>query len=231
MKFYKKLGNKPWVVSFLARLIKAYLVFVFKTTRWTYQGFDVRNQFIKDKKSFIAAFWHGRLMMMRYAWSPKFPKMHVLISLHRDGRIIAKTMEILDLHVISGSSKKGGQQAILDMLRVLKQGEYVTITPDGPKGPAMRVQGRIIEIAQEANVPILPGTFSKTRGKRLTTWDKHLFPLPFGKGVFIAGEPLYIPQDVQDTKPYRQELENRLNKITQEADLLCHQSPVLPDEI
>jgi lysophospholipid acyltransferase (LPLAT)-like uncharacterized protein len=49
-------------------------------------------------------------------------------------------MERLGLSVVTGSSSKGGAHALREMIRLLKRGFRIGITPDGPRGPRMRVQ-------------------------------------------------------------------------------------------
>ena len=47
-----------------------------------------------------------------------------------------------------------------------------------------------------------------------------MIPFPFGRGVFVYGEPMLVPQDVDDERldRMRQELEHALDHVTDEAD-------------
>ncbi|MGE4526851.1 MAG: lysophospholipid acyltransferase family protein [Rhodospirillaceae bacterium] len=176
----------------------------------------------------IYAFWHARLPLM---WA--FPgvvrgRTHVLISAHRDGRLIARVMERLGLHVVTGSKSKGGAQALLGMIRLLKRGECIGITPDGPRGPRMRVQMGTIALARASGAPILPITFSTRRCRFLGSWDRMQMPLPFSRGVYVFGEPLVVPREAENLEAYRLLLEERLNAITAEADRLMGHPPVPP---
>ena len=90
-------------------------------------------------KPFILAFWHGRLLMIPMAWQNLAP-MHMLISGHRDGRIIADAVRYFGIDSIAGSSNAGGGAALRAMVRHVRHGDCVGITPDGPDGPAMRAK-------------------------------------------------------------------------------------------
>src|SRR5262249_1086726 len=82
---------------------------------------------------------------------------------------------------------KGGPAALRAMVRQLRQGESVGITPDGPNGPAMRASAGIVGVARLAGVPILPMTYATSRRRILQTWDRFHLPLPFSRGVFLSG--------------------------------------------
>jgi hypothetical protein len=57
-----------------------------------------------------------------------------------------------------------------------------------------------------------------------------LVPYPFGRGVFIIGEPIEVPPAIDDEalEAARATLETRLNAITAEADRMCGRRPVEP---
>ncbi len=96
---------------------------------------------IADGRAFIGAFWHGRMLMIPMGWQRMAP-MHMLISAHRDGRIIADAVSYFGIQAIAGSTRRGGSAALRNMLKKLKEGDCVAITPDGPRGPAMKRQHR-----------------------------------------------------------------------------------------
>ena len=80
----------------------------------------------------------------------------MLISTHRDGRFIAGAIEKIGFQTISGSSRRGGGSALVRLIRTLRQGGAVGITPDGPRGPGMRAKAGAIKAAQLSGVPVLP---------------------------------------------------------------------------
>ena len=196
-----------------------YIRLVHATGRWTIENSDAVSRRVAEGKPFIACFWHGRLLMIPHAWTYAVP-MHILISHHRDGRLIADVLNRFGIKTISGSSSRGGEAAVLQMIRTLRQGEYVALTPDGPRGPRMRAGLGVIRTAQKSGVPIVPVSFSASRRRVLGSWDRFLLALPFARGVIGIGEFIDIPHDANSEalERLRHRLENDLNSLTRELD-------------
>src|SRR5258707_9468951 len=136
----------------LCWVIQLYIRFVYRTNRWSIEGGEIPRGLRDAGQAFILAFWHGRLLMIPMAWQRLAP-MHMLISAHRDGRIIADAVTYFGVHSIAGSSRRGGTAALRQMLRRLAAGDCVGITPDRPRGPAMPAGSGIIKFARLAPMP------------------------------------------------------------------------------
>jgi lysophospholipid acyltransferase (LPLAT)-like uncharacterized protein len=137
------------------------------------------------------------------------------------------------IRTIEGSSSRGGGTALRVILAALQAGESIGITPDGPRGPRMRVSSGIISIARLSGAPILPATFAVTRRKVLGSWDRFVVAWPLTRGVFVWGEPVTVAKDANEAaqETARQELERRLNRVTAEADRMCGHEEIEPAEI
>jgi len=157
--------------------------------------------------------------MMPLAWH-RLTSFHMLISAHRDGRIIAGAMTYFGIETIAGSTSRGGSSALRAMLKRLKEGGCVGITPDGPRGPAMAASIGIVNIARLAGVPILPLTYATSRRRVLTTWDSFHLALPFGRGLYIWGDPIEIGGELDEAglEDARCLVETRMVEMVQEAD-------------
>src|ERR1700739_4204747 len=90
-------------------------------------------------------------------------------------------------------TRRGGSAALRTMVKRLRGGDCVGITPDGPRGPAMTASVGIVNLARLAGVPIIPITYATSRRSVLPTWDCFHFPWPFGRGVYLWGEPIQVP--------------------------------------
>jgi lysophospholipid acyltransferase (LPLAT)-like uncharacterized protein len=145
---------------------------------------------------------------------------HMLISAHRDGRIIAGAMTYFGIETIAGSTSRGGSGALRAMLKRLKAGGCVGITPDGPRGPAMTASIGIVNIARLAGVPILPLTYATSQRRVLATWDRFHLALPFGRGLYIWGEPIEIDRELDEAglENVRCLVETRMVEMAREAD-------------
>jgi lysophospholipid acyltransferase (LPLAT)-like uncharacterized protein len=203
----------------LCGVVHLYIRLVYATNRWTVEGAEVPQRLRAEGKSFILAFWHGRLLMIPMAWQRLAP-MHMLISAHRDGRIIADAVTYFGVQSIPGSTRRGGSAALRRMLKRLEVGECVGITPDGPRGPATVASGGIINLARLAGAPIIPVVCATSRRRVLNSWDGFNLALPFGHGVFVWGEPIEIPPDLDPAgvEQARLLVETQMNDIAREAD-------------
>jgi lysophospholipid acyltransferase (LPLAT)-like uncharacterized protein len=172
-----------------------------------------------EGKAFILAFWHGRLLMIPMAWQRLAP-MHMLISAHPDGQIIADAVTYFGVDSIAGSTSRGGSAALRTMLKRLKAGDCVGITPDGPRGPAMTASFGIVNVARLAGVPILPIAYATSRRRLLATWDRFHLPWPFGRGVYLWGEPIEIAAELDEggLEHARHLVETRMVEMVREAD-------------
>lgn len=213
-----------------------YIRLVWHTGRWEIRGQEHIDSLFAADKTCIVAFWHGRLLMMPYGWR-RPSTFHMLISSHRDGELIANTVNHLGISWIKGSTAKGGRekggaQALRTIVKALKAGEFVGVTPDGPRGPRMRASEGIVNMARLANVPILPLTYGVRAGKLLRTWDRFLLPMPFSKGVLLWGSPIIVPRDAEPEQlaGVRRQLETELNAMTADVDRMTGRQTPIPAE-
>ena len=219
MTVSQKFLKRPSVVTLISYVIAAYLWVCYNTSRKQVMMDDETLPYMNGQKNAIFAVWHGRMMMMP-PLAPKHPRMHVLISLHRDGALIAKVNSHFGIGTINGSTSRGGSVAVIQMLKTLENGENVCITPDGPRGPNQTVTaGGIISVAQASGKPIIPVTFSASRCVRLKSWDKFMLVRPFGKLVFCLGAPTLIHGDPNLTpEAWASEIEREMNRLVDIAD-------------
>ena len=234
-QWIKTFGRNDRLRSMVSWLTALYIRFVYFTGRWTIVGEEHPRALWQDGKPFLVAFWHGRILMMPQAWRTTMP-VKLLISKHRDGAIIADAIAHLGLDTVRGSSSKdgnkGGARALRAMVKAVKAGQSVGITPDGPSGPFMRASDGVCATARLAGVPILPATYAARSRKVMKSWDRFIVALPFTKGVIMWGEPIFIDAKAspEDLELARDRVEQAMIDLTREADLLVGAKPILPPE-
>jgi lysophospholipid acyltransferase (LPLAT)-like uncharacterized protein len=166
----------------------------------------------------IIAFWHRHLLLMRYAYRGE--RISILISRHRDGELIARVMESFGLGTTRGSSTRGGVAAVRALLRRVREGYDLAVTPDGPRGPVGEVKLGVIQLAALSGVPIQPVALAASRCRRLASWDRFLVPLPFCRVEMVYGEMLSVPRGA-DLEATAGELARRLDGAEAEAERLA----------
>jgi lysophospholipid acyltransferase (LPLAT)-like uncharacterized protein len=220
----RALLRHPTTQAILARLIGLYLAFALRTTRWTLVGRENVAPRALGVPAVIA-FWHeylpmmSMLMLMADDMPGGRPVVHTLVSHHRDGRFIGEVVRRFGIEPVLGSSSKGGASSLRNMLKLLKKGDIVGITPDGPRGPRREADAGVAQLAALAGVPIVPCAARTTRHFVLNTWDRMRIPLPFGRGVMVCGPELIVPRD-----GWRDSVTGivaALNDAADHADRLC----------
>ena len=102
--------------------------------------------------------------------------MTVLVSKHRDGELIARTVRAFGVKSVRGSTTRGWFGGIKGLLKAARLGGNLAITPDGPKGPARTAQPGIIQIARKTGLPIVPVSFGSLKKKLLRAGTASSFP-------------------------------------------------------
>lgn len=226
---WKSLLRSEGLRRFLCWAGSGYIRLVHASGPWEVVGAHIPAAFWESGRPFILCFWHGRLLMMPYCWRRGRP-IHMLISSHPDGQLIARTVGHFGIETVAGSSTRGGAQGMRSLIRLLKRGESVGITPDGPRGPRMRAGLGAVALARLSGAPLVPCSYSTTRRRLARSWDRFVVALPGGRGVIAWGEPIAVPSDADEPalEAARQRLEDALNAITAEADRRAGHVPVAP---
>lgn len=224
-----RLMRRPAVSAILSWFAAGYIRLVWITGRWRIENAEIADRMVADGTPFIACFWHGRMLMIPNAWRYD-ARMSILISHHRDGVFISRTLAHLGIGTIAGSSSRGGAGALAGMVRALKRGEYMGITPDGPRGPRMRAAAGAAAAARLSGATLLPVSYSAARRRVLNSWDRFVVPLPFSRGIVRIGTPIEVPRDADEKRldVARRELEDALTALTMELDAELGVDPVDP---
>ena len=208
----------PLKTRLLALALASLMRFIHATSRKRFTNAGVlRDQLASDEPCIVAA-WHNRNILAAFgylahrqpgrAWRP-------LASASRDGSLAAATMARLGVHCIRGSSSRGGARALREMLRAVKQGDDLGITPDGPRGPKYVVQEGVITTARLTGLPIIPMSYQARHRKELSSWDAMIVPRPFTTLHYVYGEPIRVPRnaDAAEQEALRARLEAELMRI------------------
>lgn len=219
-----------WVVRTLAWVFAAYLRLVYATISWRREDQEKVEGVWAAGGGAILCFWHARIPLAPQSWPNREgerQEIHALISQSADGEFIARAVEHIGFPAIRGSSKKrkdpaknkGGEQAFRDMLRWVKAGNAVAITPDGPRGPAETMEKGTPVLAQITGAPVLLVGLASRPCIRLGTWDRTVVPLPFSKGAMVWDGPFTTARD-DDAEALAQEWAARLSAVTRRAEAL-----------
>ncbi|OFZ21117.1 MAG: hypothetical protein A2202_07490 [Bdellovibrionales bacterium RIFOXYA1_FULL_36_14] len=149
------------------------------------------NYNVNENKLF--AFWHQDDLV--YIPFFKYSRYIIMVSLSKDGRMLAAALKFFGYEIISGSSSRGGISALIQAIKKVRQGSNFAMAVDGPRGPIFKVKEGIILMSQKTRKPIYPArafphkfyTFNKA-------WNKPRLPYPFSKIDIVFGEPGFYDQ-------------------------------------
>ncbi len=228
--FFKKISQTKFILNLISLILYTYTKLVYKTTKWQIINRKSIIDIWESGQAFILVGWHGRALMYSAFRDYRFP-LNALVSLHKDGQIIAGVLQRYGLGTIGGSSNKNAKAAALNIMNTLLDNTSVCIIPDGPRGPRMHMTESPIYFAHKTGIPIIGITCSVKKCKIIEkAWDKMMIPYPFNEGICRFSDPVYIPQEAKasDLKTYCKQIEDMLNQHSYEADKSMGLEPVLP---
>ena len=201
-----------------------YILTVYKTSKVNLKNRKKIENLLERNESFIYSFWHDQLLMCPLTWQSN-SSIKVLISKHRDGDIIARLISNLGFEAIRGSThktnkikNKGGLLSARKMIKSLKNGISIGISPDGPKGPRHKVSEGILSISRLSKSVILPVGIGFKKKWVLNTWDKFIIPKPFNEITVVWGDPISAITNEKNNHQFKIKLESKMNNLTAQAN-------------
>jgi len=172
----------------------------------------------RENATILFVLWHGRILLPIFVHRNE--GITAMVSMHRDGEMIAQNIHRLGYKTVRGSSTRGGNKAFHKMIKVLKDGGNCTIMPDGPTGPRHKLKSGAVYLGQQTGAVLVPLTFACERKIEFKSWDRFNFITPFSKSVVIYGEPITIPPNLnsEQIEEYRQFVEQKMIENEKMAD-------------
>ena len=210
----------------LSRLLAGYLRFALRTIRWRWEGRERAEAVWDAGGGVIVCFQHGRIALSPACWPlDRAQEPRALISLSADGGFVAAAVERLGFPAIRGSAakgvdpakSKGGAAAFRETLRWIRGGGGVAITPDGPRGPPGAMTDGPPLLARASGAPVLLVGLACRPCVRLRSWDHHVVPLPFGRGLIVWDGPSRAGRE-DDPERLRETWRTHLQAVTDRAE-------------
>ena len=123
----------------------------------------------------ILGVWHKDLLASAAAF--KNWGVHTLVSESSDGDLFATVVQNLGYSVTRGSSTHGATN-VRHLLTPLKEGRFIGMALDGPRGPAGVVKKGSLWLSKASNTPLWQISVKYGAHITLKTWDNFVLPLP-----------------------------------------------------
>ena len=165
--------------------------------------------------------WHGRSFVPANFFKGR--GVYGIFSLSRDGEMQTRVFRKLGFGFIRGSTGRGGERALVESIRVLRDGAEMAITPDGPRGPIHIVQGGVMVMAKKTGCALIPVGTAARPAYYFPSWDDYMIPLWFGKVSFVLGDPIFVPKDSTDAEmeEIRLHLQEEIHRMQAEANRIA----------
>ncbi len=108
---------------------------LFATCRVEVLPAGIEEAFFGAGRPAVGVAWHQGAVF--FLWYFGRRRAAVMISRSKDGEYLARFAAHMGCVPVRGSSRKGGSAALLEMARLLREGEvgYAATVADGPQGP------------------------------------------------------------------------------------------------
>ena len=171
-------------------LIKFLMTLITMTCRVRWHDREVLDEYMESGKPWILTMWHNCSTFA--PWAMRNSGITCMVSASKDGEYVARLGALFGNKTVRGSSSRGSSSATRAILKLLRNGEPVALTPDGPRGPKYSVQHGVPWLASAADAPVLPLHIEASRQWILNSWDNHRFPKPFSTIHIGIGKPTAV---------------------------------------
>lgn len=162
--------------------------------------------------------WHGRLLPLLYLF--RGHRIVMLVSRHRDGEYLRRVGWGLGYDAVRGSSSRGGAAALRELVRRVRSGQSVAITPDGPRGPKERFKPGALQVARLTQAPVIPVLAGCQQAWWVEGWDSFMVPRPFATVRVAVGCPRVISRSagVGELDEQARWLEAEMGELKEQVD-------------
>lgn len=202
----KRILKSRVATALTIKIVQCYIKLVMKFCPIELNIPNEAKPYLLDGKMCFTAAWHSRLFMAA-SFMARFGEFAMVVSSHGDGELIASIIQSYGHKTIRGSSRNKGYAAIIAVIKSIKDGVRLSITPDGPIGPRFKVKGGMCALAHKYNIPIIPICYSASKIKVLKTWDRLMLPIPFFSKIMVdIGNPIFSTGNLEADKKYLEQI-------------------------
>lgn len=188
--------HSPLLVKIAGRCAGSVIWSIFRTLRYELHTGSVNPYNSTRDDRFLFSIWHDSAVMA--AFGGKHARTIALTSRHRDGTFVESILQTVNVNSVRGSSGRSGRRAAIEMLRAARANDIV-ITPDGPRGPRRTMSRGIVFLASRTGNGIVPTAFACSNAWDIRgSWTSLTIPKPFSRLILLAGEPIYVPPNLDD---------------------------------
>lgn len=174
-----KVQKVGWVTLVFLWVLAQFTKLYYATLRFRMSKAD-REMLSGNSTQVVLVLWHNRILLSpRCARYRNKRRIYAAISASKDGALISAFIGMLGIRSRRGSSSRGAAKVALELAQVLRGGDDIAITPDGPRGPIYSFHEGAASLALMAKVPVVLVCPNPRGGWRANSWDGFYVPYPF----------------------------------------------------
>ncbi|HEV2800250.1 MAG TPA: lysophospholipid acyltransferase family protein [Pyrinomonadaceae bacterium] len=185
-----------------------------RTVRFTIEGREHWDAAMSDSQlQPIYTCWHNRVFLATYFFRRR--RIVVMTSRSFDGEYIARFIQRFGFGASRGSSSRGAVGALVEMIKLVRQGRPAGFMIDGPRGPRYVAKMGAVLLAKKTGAPILPFSINAERFYAAPSWDATQIPYPFTRARVCIAPPIRVPSDADEAtlSAKRDELQRTLDAL------------------
>lgn len=193
---------------------------LFVTTTTAQEGREQVDGLRAARQPVVFVFWHAQLLL--FAHHHRGEGIVALVSEHGDGEYLTQLLLRKGFRTSRGSSTRGAIKGLKGLVRAVRAGGDVLITPDGPRGPKGHFKPGAVALASMTGAPIVPVSLRASHGWRLNSWDRFFVPRPFSELMVEYHAPVHVPKGLrrQDRAEVAAEIGTLLNESERAGELV-----------
>ncbi|MEM0948961.1 MAG: DUF374 domain-containing protein [Pseudomonadota bacterium] len=220
-KLKRRIAGSAVLNKTAAWIFAGYIRLCYRTARWHREGFDETDAVLKCGQPIINIIWHERLPMCPYLFDISRYPLSAVTTHSRVATLGQVALGHFGIEAVTFDPKESPVGATRAVIRKMRDGYSVALSPDGSRGPTREAKAFPIPWIRATKAPVFCVAYSIRRGFRLPTWDRALIPLPFSRGALMVKRWDYemsAKPDEAEIERLRQSLNRAANDITDAAD-------------
>ena len=184
-----------------------------RTVRFSVEGREHWEAATAGGQPPIYTCWHNRVFLATYYFRQR--GIVVMTSRSFDGEYIARFIQRFGFGASRGSSSRGAVGALVEMIKLVRQGRAAGFMIDGPRGPRYVAKMGAVLLAKKTGAPVLPFSINAARYYAAPSWDGLQVPYPFTRARVLVAPPIYVPPDADESalEAKRAELQRVLDAL------------------
>jgi lysophospholipid acyltransferase (LPLAT)-like uncharacterized protein len=187
----------PLIQRAEGRFLAGYAGLLGRTARVSIQGIENLDRALAGGGPAICAVWHGQSHLVYPIIRRQMDLKRMVLMVVDDDRkhVLESFARGIGAHPfpIGGNDQSiAGARNMIQLVRLLREGRFSYITPDGPDGPPGVAKPGVAFLAARANARVIPLGAHSPGAYRLRRWDRYALPLPFARIRIVVRPPLTL---------------------------------------